>query len=57
MKQPLPISERAGEVLTIGSPKWRKVCTRLNELDSKGWKNLSQEEVDEHQKLFKQLPN
>jgi hypothetical protein len=29
----------------------------LNELDSKGWKNLSQEEVDEHQKLFKQLPN
>ncbi|MFA6074048.1 MAG: hypothetical protein WC758_08075 [Candidatus Woesearchaeota archaeon] len=43
------------EKLQIGSPEWRKVCDRLNELDSKGWKNLSKEEVAEHIKLFKQL--
>lgn len=43
------------EKLQIGSPEWRKVCFRLNELNSKGWKNLSKEEVAEHRKLFKQI--
>jgi len=45
------------KILDIGSPEWRKVCNRLNELDSKGWTNLSKEETNEHTELTKQLPD
>lgn len=43
------------EKLQIGSSERREVCDRLNKLDSKGWANLSKEEVVEHLELTKQL--
>lgn len=55
----MPLIETQNEVVSFPalerSLRLHEIKLELNRMDSKGWVNLTKEEVEKHQRLFKEM--